>query len=42
MDCHVKQEAEIETAEMKFLRCVARYIRKRQVRNITTIEELEI
>jgi hypothetical protein len=28
MDCNTKQEATIETAEMKFLRVVAGYTRK--------------
>jgi hypothetical protein len=37
-----KQETKIENAEMKFLRCVAGYTRKDQVRNTKIREELNI
>jgi hypothetical protein len=37
-----KQEAKIETAEMKLLRSVASYIRKDQMRNTEIREELNI
>jgi hypothetical protein len=37
-----KQEGKIETAEMKFLRSVAGYTRKGQIRNTTIREELNI
>jgi hypothetical protein len=37
-----KQEAKIETAEMKFLRSVAGYITKGQIRNTKIREELNI
>jgi hypothetical protein len=42
MDCDKKQEAKTETAEMKFLRSVAGYIRKDQIENTKIREELNI
>jgi hypothetical protein len=37
-----KQVAKTETAEMNFLRCVAGYTRKAQIRNTKFREELSI
>jgi hypothetical protein len=42
LDSNRKQEAEIETAEVKFLRSVAVYTRKNQVRNTDIRKELNI